>query len=82
MLEKFGQDIIDDLVAKKFQTVKYTNDELKEIGDLYKEFANQELKARGLWEQSVYFAGVNLKIIHTHIQLAFVAQDAKLITIY
>ena len=48
MLEKFGQDIIDDLVAKKFQTVKYTNDELKEIGDLYKEFANQELKARGL----------------------------------
>jgi hypothetical protein len=48
MLEKYGQDIIDDLIAKKFQTVKFTNDELREIGDLYKEFADYEKKSKGL----------------------------------
>ena len=48
MQEKFDQEIIDDLLARKFSIIKYTEDEIKEIGDLYKEFADNLLKEKGL----------------------------------
>lgn len=38
---KYGQEIVDDLRARKFQTVKYTDDEIREITDLYNEFADE-----------------------------------------
>lgn len=41
MQDKLGQDIVDDLIARKFQVAKYTDSELEEIGKLYKEFADE-----------------------------------------
>jgi len=37
----YGQEITDDLRRRKFQAVKYTDDEIKEIADLYNEFADE-----------------------------------------
>lgn len=45
MQNELGQDFVDDLKMRKFQTVKYTDDELLEIRALYKEFAD-ELESR------------------------------------
>ena len=46
--EELGDDIKDDLISRKFEIAKYTEDEIKEIGDLYKEFADKLLKEKGL----------------------------------
>lgn len=37
----FGAGITDDLRARKHQTAKYTLEEIREIADLYKEFADE-----------------------------------------
>lgn len=37
----YGQEITDDLRRRKFQTVKYTDDEIREIADLYNEFSDE-----------------------------------------
>jgi hypothetical protein len=48
MQEKYGNEIIDDLKARKFQTANYTLDEIQEIGTLFKELGNLERKEKGL----------------------------------
>ena len=52
MKNEFGQSFINDLIRRKSQSHvhrgKYTVDELKEIGDLYKEFADQLKKDKML----------------------------------
>lgn len=41
MQDTYGQEIVDDLLSRKFSVINYTNDEIREIGDLYKEFADE-----------------------------------------
>ena len=41
MQNEYGEDFVDDLKSRKFQTVKYTNEDLIEIKLLYKEFADE-----------------------------------------
>lgn len=48
MQNTFGQSIVDDLLQRKFKTIKYVEDEIREIGDLYKEFADKLLEEKGL----------------------------------
>ena len=45
---KYGEEITDDLKARKFQTIHYTLDEIKEIGTLYKELGEIERRRKGL----------------------------------
>lgn len=37
MLRKFGKDVVDDLESREFDTKKWTEDELKQIKDEYRE---------------------------------------------
>lgn len=48
MLDYFGEATVDDLDKRKFSVVKYKDWEIQEIGDLYKEFADQLKKEKGL----------------------------------
>lgn len=41
MQKEYGQDTVEDLLMRKFQVIKYTDDELIEIKKLYKEFADE-----------------------------------------
>lgn len=41
MQKIYGQDIVDDLKKRKFQAIRYTDKDLIEIRNLYKEFADE-----------------------------------------
>lgn len=41
MQNTYGDEFVDDLKRRKFQTIKYTDNELLEIRALYKEFADE-----------------------------------------
>ena len=38
---KYGQEITDDLRARKWKTVKFTDDEIREIAYLFNEWADE-----------------------------------------
>ena len=48
MQERYGNEIIDDLTARKFQTIHYSLEDIQEIGTLYKELGEIERRNKGL----------------------------------
>ncbi len=48
MQARYGNEIIEDLVCRKFQTIYYTVDDIQEIGTLYKELGEIERRNKGL----------------------------------
>ena len=48
MQKRYGNEIIDDLKVRKFQTIHYSLEDIQEIGTLYKELGEIERRNKGL----------------------------------